>query len=523
MLAELTRKAMSQGGRVLQLVPKLEHVTQNYQELWNHVDDKHEIGICCSKLNKFQIQKKVVVATASSFLRRRTKAGAFQVCLIDEVHNVPNDPESGYRKIVRSLQRLNPKMLIAGVSGTPFREAQGMMHQDCVKGKALFTKQVYETPISLMIEQGFLSHIVSINGNHEIDLNGVKMSGNDYNIEQMGKKFDMIVEDAVEELRRTMEEYNLETAIVFVANVANAKRVKELWGNDNMRVLHGGIHDTERKQIIRWLEEGKGTRIVVNPNILCEGYDFPALDLVCLMRATASLRLYVQMVTRAIRAHSEKVRGYILDFGSNIDRHGPIDKSIEPKNKKKRGEAPRKQCLAIMDETIVYEGLTYTKGTECAHPNLLSAKKCVVCGALFISDNDEGKYFMRTRAQVLALKKEKEEQKQFYEVSSVAYSKHVKEGKEMIKMTFYTKDYNDIEQYVCDEYLFSIHGRAVAIVKSMLKDGKDLKKIYQFQDQMCAKNVLFLFEQYYSQFFRKIAGITVINNKGFKNIVEFHF
>jgi len=415
-------------------------------------------------------------------------------------------------------------MLIAGVSGTPFRESQGMMHQDCVKGKALFTKQVYETPISLMIEQGFLSHIVSINGNHEIDLNGVKMSGNDYNIEQMGKKFDMIVEDAVEELRRTMEEYNLETAIVFVANVANAKRVKDLWGNDSMRVLHGGIHDTERKQIIKWLEEGKGTRIVVNPNILCEGYDFPALDLVCLMRATASLRLYVQMVTRAIRAHSDKVRGYILDFGSNIDRHGPIDKSIAPKNKKKRGEAPRKPCLAVMDETIVFEGLTYAKGTECAHPNLLSAKKCRVCGAEFISENDEGKYFMRTRAQVLAEKKEKEEAKQFYNVSSVAYSMYKKGEKEMVKCDYYGLNYMDQEEYIVSEYLFALPN-APARIKRRLKNAKeDLKKIFMFQGGMCPKNILFLFENYYELFFREVKVIqTKKNSNGFTSVEWYGF
>jgi superfamily II DNA or RNA helicase len=789
MLAELSERCLKQGGRVIQLVPKLEHVNQNYREMFNHSNHKNDIGICCSKLQKFQTSRKCVIATSSSFLRRRATSGAFNVCLIDECftgdtlistpngmkqiklvnsgdmiynaigvgfvekimikpsneiyilefdngnriectgnhpffttkgwekardleigrdffskeglsllwervltdkknrkwssnkiyntkkmgrpemlleilleeinesnegriskkkskviidkirtqtyksrwerpititssigiascfrgwmesriinknicrsqewnisellqsryresrlknsyrntrleswhnrktdirykkeretcfprlvsisieqresitpvynisvsghpsyfangilvhncHNVPNDLESGYRKIITSLLRQNPRMLIAGVSGTPYRMSQGMMHESCIKGPALFTHQVYETPIPKMIEEGFLCHIESISGDVEIDVTGLKMSGQDYDTSAMAVKFEQICEDAVKDAKLKIDLYDIQTGIIFVSNVSNAEHVKNLWGNDEIRVLHGGISDSERKTIIKWLETGSGRRFVVNPNILTEGYDFPELDLVVLMRATASLRLYVQMTTRAIRAHSEKERGYILDYGQNIDRHGPIDATIPPKGKKKKGEAPSKPCTIILDKTIIDkdDGSKHLKGTQCFKSNLLSAKFCRLCGAEFIPENEEGKYSMRSKADILQMKINAETYT--YEIANVYYEKSYsrKDNTPMIKARFYDEDVNHIH----DSYLTLNHSgfardNAIKMLISMLKNPSDYSDIAQFEGGINVDNVLLLLEneEYKERYFKRVKSITL--------------
>lgn len=519
MLAELSERCLKQGGRVIQLVPKLEHVNQNYREMFNHSDHKNDIGICCSKLQKFQTSRKCVIATASSFLRRRATSGAFNVCLIDEVHNVPNDLDSGYRKIITSLLRQNPRMLIAGVSGTPYRMSQGMMHESCIKGPALFTHQVYETPIPKMIEEGFLCHIESISGDVEIDVTGLKMSGQDYDTSAMAVKFEQICEDAVKDTKLKIDLYDIQTGIIFVSNVSNAEHVKKLWGNDEIRVLHGGVTDSERKSIIKWLETGSGRRFVVNPNILTEGYDFPQLDLVVLMRATASLRLYVQMTTRAIRAHSDKIRGYILDFGQNISRHGPIDATIPPKGKKKKGDAPSKPCTIILDKTIIDkdDGSKHLKGTQCFKSNLLSAKFCKLCGAEFIPENEEGKYSMRSKADILQMKIDSETfvydvAKVYYEV---AYSR--KDQNPMIKVRFYDEDINHIhDHYLCLSHRGFARDNSIKMLISMLKNPSDYSDIAQFEGGVNVDNVLLLLDNddYREQYFKKIKSITLAPQVG---------
>jgi len=126
-------------------------------------------------------------------------------------------------------------------------------------------------------------------------------------------------------------------------------------------------------------------------DILAEGFDYKALQCVVLLRATTSPGLLVQFVGRIFRPHEDKEHGFLIDYGTNLSRltNGGIEEIIVPKVKKKKSEAPKKQCIAILDETIVFEGLTYRKGDECAYPNILSAKRCKVCGSEFNRSSHE--------------------------------------------------------------------------------------------------------------------------------------
>lgn len=515
MLAMLSEWALNRGGRVIQLVPKLEHVKQNYNELIGYTAHNTDIGICCSKLKKFQTSRQCVIATASSFMSRRANSGAFNVCLIDELHNVSNDPNSRYRKIITSLRRQNPRMLITGVSGTCYRMGQGYIHNDCVKGKALFTDMVYETEIPRMIAEGYLSHIENISGDIHVNTDELKLAGYDYDTTAMAVKFDAICDDAVKDLKAKCEAYNIQTGIIFASNVANAEKIAELWGNDEIKVLHGGIKDKERDSILKWLETGSGRRIVVNPNILCEGYDFKALDLVCLMRSTTSLGLYVQMVCRVIRAFETKKVGYLCDFGMNIERHGSLDSLNEPKQRKRKGDIPKKLCDSILElDFIDDDGYLHKQGSHCNTLNILSAKKCKLCGAHFVSDDETGGYSMRSYSQIL---KDKEDSKRTeHPVSSVEFEIAIsgKTGIKMIKMNLY----NDASVEIVSKYLCLDHkGTAQTISKSflrkMFKNQSDYYKLGAVGVNVDNMYQLLSDKDMYANFFKKISGVVIAPQK----------
>lgn len=515
MLAMLTEWALNRGGRVIQLVPKREHVKQNYKELIGYTDHNTDVGICCSKLSKFQISRKCVIATASSFLSRRASSGSFNVCLIDELHNVSNDPNSRYRKIITSLRRQNPKMLIAGVSGTCYRMGQGYIHNDCVKGKALFTDMVYETEISRMIEEGYLSHIENISGDIHIDTDSLPISGYDYDTSAMAVKFDVICYDAVQDLKAKCDAYNINTGIIFASNVANSKKIAELWGNDEIKVLHGNIKDKERDSILNWLENGTGRRIVVNPNILCEGYDFKALDLVCLMRSTMSLGLYVQMCCRVIRAFETKTVGYLCDYGTNVDRHGSLDDLNEPKRRKRKGDIPRKLCDSTLElDFIDNEGFLHKQGSECNTLNILSAKKCKLCGAHFISDDETGGYSMRSDSQIL---RDKEDSKRYeHEVADVEFEIAIsgKSGIKMIKMTLYNSDFKEIvSKYLCLNHKGTAQIISKSFLRKMFKNQSDYYKLGAVGVNVDNMYELVSDKETYGNFFKKISSVIVAPQK----------
>lgn len=522
--AMLTNKVLNQGGRVLQIVPSKELTEQNYEEAWHYVDKPEHLGICCAKLHRAQIDKRAVVATYTSFLRRRDYSGAFNLCVIDECALVSPEPESSYQKIARSLLKKNPKMKIIGMDAMPARMDQGMLHEDCVKGKALFTGMAYETDIPTMIKEGYLCHVESISGDVSADLTGVMLtSQGEYNTDQMGVKFCAIVKDAVADMRVKFSAYDINTALIFVSTLENARHIVNEWGDDSLRIAHGNMTTRERNAIVDWLKYGEGNRYIVNVGLYTTGFNFPALDCVVLMLATMSIRKYVQMVGRVIRAYEEKI-GYVLDYGSNIERHGPIDATIPPKTKKKKGDAPRKYCTLVLDENTLFEEVIYKRGEQCNYPNILSAKTCRKCGGEFISESEEGKYSMRSKAQILAAKIESETLR--HDVGGVVYAKSYsrKDSIPMIKMLIYGNGAELIHtHYICLDHPGKTGLNAKDFVMELFKDYADYYELGQAGVNV--DNMTHLLNNA-EQYFKKIVAATIRpqkSNSRFMELVEVEF
>ncbi|NOU20688.1 MAG: DEAD/DEAH box helicase family protein [Methyloglobulus sp.] len=410
-LAELSRLARKKGGRVLQICPWNKLTVQNFLETESHLDNAFDCGIIDAKLGRFDIDKPVVIGTITSVYTRFLQLGKFDLLLIDEGHSVSCDPDSMYIKVINHLMEKNPKLLIAGVSGTPYRMGQGWIHEPDKNGNpSIFTNMAYQAEIKGLIEKGFLSPLVTLNVGKKIDTSRLRMKGRDFDQEEAALRFDDILPESIRHTKEQIKANDIKSMIIFVSNVKSAHDVEAEYG-EGCKVLTGSTSTRERNKILDWLEtDSNNVRVVVTPNILCEGYDYPKLDCVCLMRATASLRLYVQSITRAIRAHSEKECGYVLDFGGNVDRHGCI-LDIDPKKIVSTGaEAPKKECLARLESDIekeingeIFIGL---KGDPCGYANPISAKSCVFCEARFMSTPD-GKYKMVTKGEAMELAKSK--------------------------------------------------------------------------------------------------------------------
>lgn len=523
MLAEKCRK---QGGRALVLVPSSELVTQNANEFFDYTDDKTSIGICSAKLGKSQTTKQIVFATYTSFLKKRATSGKFNITIIDEAHYVSPDPTTSYQKIIKSLLWINPEMKICGTSATPYRTKQGYIHLDCVEGKALFTECCYETNIPDLIKKGYLSHVESISGDIEADMSGVKIKSNgEFDDDEMGRKFEYIVHDAVNDMRDKFNHYNINTAIIYASNLSNARKIVEEWNDkDSIRLAYGDMPNSERKEIVKWLENKNGKRYIVNVGIFVTGFNYPQLDCVTLFLATNSLVKYVQICGRVIRAHKDKELGYVLCYGGNIDRHGPIDATNPPKNKKRREAAPKKICSAIMEETKVFEGIIYKKGQECGYANLLSAKYCRVCGAEYISEGQDGKYIMRSKAQILQEKIDSETITCF--VHSVDFEKAYssKDGTPMIKIRFLDEEFRSLHnQYLCLDHEGYAKHQATKFFLAMMKDPSNYPLLSMSEGGVNVDNVLLLFENNYDDFFKRFETITIAPSGKFKEAKKWTF
>lgn len=99
----------------------------------------------------------------------------------------------------------------------------------------------------------------------------------------------------------------------FKDKLVNGKKI-------DFRSIHSKKTDRERRESLRLFNEGKITGLV-NIDMLTEGVDVPDIEVVCLLRFTYSLSLYLQMVGRGLRYIPNK-RLLILDHVGNALEHG---------------------------------------------------------------------------------------------------------------------------------------------------------------------------------------------------------
>ena len=67
--------------------------------------------------------------------------------------------------------------------------------------------------------------------------------------------------------------------------------------------------------------EQKHLDVVVNVEVLTEGWDYPAISCLLLARPTESRSLLIQMVGRGLRQSAEKKDCLVIDFTDNTRRH----------------------------------------------------------------------------------------------------------------------------------------------------------------------------------------------------------
>ena len=160
-------------------------------------------------------------------------------------------------------------------------------------------------------------------------------------------------------------------AVAFCVDVAHSEAVAAAFNAAGVRALHldGETPASERRSAIAGLGSGE-IQVITNCGLISEGVDVPAIGGAILLRPTASVALYLQMVGRALRLAPGKERAVLLDFSGNAARHGLPDGerawSLDSK--------PRRQR-----EKSVGPGLR--KCPSCSALMRAAAIECAECGA----------------------------------------------------------------------------------------------------------------------------------------------
>lgn len=113
--------------------------------------------------------------------------------------------------------------------------------------------------------------------------------------------------------------------ITFTVDVEEATKQAEAYNARGVpaAVIHGAMPDVERIKLMRRFKAGQLLQLC-NCDILGEGVDVPAVEVVSMARKTMSLPLYMQQGGRMLRPFPGKSRGLLIDHVGNFAHHKPL-------------------------------------------------------------------------------------------------------------------------------------------------------------------------------------------------------
>jgi len=428
-LAQIIKDAMSYPDTRVLVVTHVKELLEQGASGLLKLYPEADFGIYSAGLKQKVLNKPITFAGIQSVWERAyDMVPAPDLVLIDEAHLLPKNTETRYNRFIADLKICNPDVKVVGLTATPYRLDSGYLH----KGKgAIFDGIAHDIPISLLMDQGYLSPVISKGGLKQIDLTGVGKRGGEFIESELATAASdpELIESTVKEIVTLAKDRK--SWLVFSSGVNHAHLLADEFEKYfiNVKVVTGTDSSAVREKTIADFKSGK-LQCLINVNVLTTGFDHPGVDCVCLVRATASCGLYIQCIGRGTRVAEGKENCLILDYGSNVERFGFID-TANPKDKMGGGdgEAPVKQCESC--QTIVHA----------------AAKICPECGFEFpapLLNHGSSSYSgAMLSSQVVA---------EWVDVDDVLYSRHRKEGKpDSIKVTYYSGMLS-VSEWLCPDH-----------------------------------------------------------------------
>lgn len=340
-----------------------ELIEQNYQkciQVWPNAP----AGINSAGVGRYDYFNNIIFGGIGTIFNKAARFGVVNLLVIDEAHLVSPEDETMYRKFIADLMAINPCLRIIGLTATPWRMGQGH-----ITSGGLFTDVAFDITgmeaFNRLIAEGYLAPLVTQKPSLIVGTDGIRMRGQDYAMGDVQKAFDKesITRAALNEVLEVG--HNRKAWLLFASGVEHVGHVTDMLLSMGIPAvgIHSKMKAAQRDNAIGDFKEGR-YRAAVNNNVLTTGFDHPLIDLIAVLRHTASSPLWVQMLGRGTRPvyapgfdlsttggriaaieAGPKQDCAVLDFGNNIKRLGPVNDPLIPRKKgEKAGVAPVREC-----------------------------------------------------------------------------------------------------------------------------------------------------------------------------------
>jgi len=331
---------------------------QNYDAIVQQTEGMpFDVGLYSSGLKSREIEE-VTVAGIQSCYNKADDFKHFDIILLDEAHTVSYKKTSRYRTFFNAV-----KKKVVGFTATPYRLGTGYLH---LGDDAFFDDIVYTIKLSKLQELGRLCQVTSKKPSTTLDASQIKKQSGDFIVKELSMAFDRksITQEIVSEL---IGYKNLRKKwLVYAIDIEHCEHIAETLNEMGIKtaVLHSKLK-TSRDFVLDKFRAGE-YQAVVSVAMLTTGLDIPEVDMIVLLRPTASPVLHVQIIGRGMRIAEGKEDCLVLDYAGNLMRNGPIDApTIKTNNGKGGGEPIMKEC------------------DQCCELVHIAVRICPSCGANF--------------------------------------------------------------------------------------------------------------------------------------------
>lgn len=303
------------GATTLILESGIELVHQTAETLgWLCPEIK--IGILQGR-HKPPVDTQVIVASVQTLSRKEClnqwKDYGVKLIICDEAHHVV---ASTYRKIIKQFGCFNEGACkLLGLTATGKRAdnvALGHVYEDIA----------YHRTLGEMIMENYLTDFKWLRIDTDVQLRELESGkASDFDSEELEPLI-----NTVNRNRLIVEAYlkygEKRKTLCFAASVNHAISLAEDFRRASIRAahIHGRMSTKARKQILNEFKNGL-IEVLINYNLLIEGYDQPNISCLIMGRPTRSWPLYMQMLGRGVRKCEGKTDCLIMDIADVCQHH----------------------------------------------------------------------------------------------------------------------------------------------------------------------------------------------------------
>lgn len=311
----IARHCQKVGARLLILARTGELVEQDSDEIWNMGG---QCSIYSASLDRKSTHFSTVVGTegtVANALLTDFASWVPHIILIDECHEVSwqsviDKSDNQYSKILNHFMEINPKLVILGMTGSPYRGTESI--------KGPFWKKEIEPSIGrqYLVDNEFIKPTIFGYGHDDVqyDLDEFapenELGTKDFNsaqIQEMYKAMKLSTTQAI--MHEVMDKMrNRLCALVTCAGIKHCEEAAKVVPADEMAVITDKTPKKERREILKGAKTGqlndRGSfryKYIFQIGCLTTGVNVPMWCTSVLLRRVGSLTLLTQLLGRGMR------------------------------------------------------------------------------------------------------------------------------------------------------------------------------------------------------------------------------